>query len=191
MDTQKKQEDLRVRKTKQAIRSAFKEMICEMDLNEITIKELTLRAQINRKTFYLHYQCLDDVMTELEDEIADNFIKRRVSYGNMNDIRNLVRLFFESAANMPLLHERLICNESYRSVWSRINEKVMRHRMETNRGIFGVDEYRENLIFAYFGTNSTLLYRQWVEDGKRLPLEDLIEMASKLICEGMSGVVKS
>lgn len=66
MDT-KKREDLRVRKTKQAIRNAFKEMICEMDLNEITIKELTLRAQINRKTFYLHYQCLDDVMTELED----------------------------------------------------------------------------------------------------------------------------
>lgn len=190
MDT-KKREDLRVRKTKQTICGAFKEMICEMDLGEITIKELTLRAQINRKTFYLHYQCLDDVMTELEDEIANNFIKRKVSYANMRDIRNLVRLFFESAANMPLLHERLICNESYRSVWSRINEKVMRHRMATNRGVFGVDEYRENLIFAYFGANSTLLYRQWVEDGKRLPLEDLIEMSTKLICEGMSGVVKS
>lgn len=190
MDTQKR-EDLRVRKTKQAIRNAFKEMICEMDLGEITIKELTLRAQINRKTFYLHYQCLDDVMTELEDEIADNFIRRKVSYANIRDIRDLIRLFFESAANMPLIHERLICTESYRSVWSRINEKVMRHRMATNRGVFGVDEYRENLIFAYFGANSTLLYRQWVEDGKRLPLEDLIEMATKLICEGMAGVVKS
>lgn len=130
-------------------------------------------------------------MTELEDEIADNFICRKVSYANLRDIRDLIRLFFESAENMPLIHERLICNESYRSVWSRINEKVMRHRMETNRGVFGVDEYRENLIFAYFGANSTLLYRQWVEDGKRLPLEDLIEMSTKLICEGMSGVVKS
>lgn len=115
MDT-KKREDLRVRKTKQAIRNAFKEMICEMDLNEITIKELTLRAQINRKTFYLHYQCLDDVMTELEDEISDNFIRRKVSYANLRDIRDLIRLFFESAENMPLIHERLICNESYRSV---------------------------------------------------------------------------
>lgn len=190
MDTQKR-EDLRVRKTKQAIRGAFREMICEMNLNKITIKELTLRAQINRKTFYLHYQCLDDVMTELEDEIADNFIRRKVSYAIMRDIRDLVRLFFESAANMPLLHERLICNESYRSVWSRINEKVMHYRMSTNRGVFGVNEYKENLILAYFGANSILLYRQWVEDGKRLPLEDLIEMATKLICEGMSGVVKS
>ena len=99
-------------------------------------------------------------MTELENEIADNFIWRKVSYANMIDIRNLVQRFFESEANMPLLHERPICNESYRSVWSRINEKVMRHRMATNSGVFEIGEYKENLIFAYFGTNSTLLYKQ-------------------------------
>ena len=48
-------EDLRVRKTKEAIRTAFQGMICEMDYDQITVKELTARAQINRKTFYLHY----------------------------------------------------------------------------------------------------------------------------------------
>lgn len=53
MDTQKR-EDLRVSKTKQSLRGTFREMICEMDLGEITIKELTARSQINRKPFYLH-----------------------------------------------------------------------------------------------------------------------------------------
>ncbi len=33
-----KKEDLRIKKTKQAIRSAFNDMICEMDYNEITVK---------------------------------------------------------------------------------------------------------------------------------------------------------
>ena len=47
---EKKKEDLRVRKTKKAIRDAFEEMICEMDYEQITIKELAARAQINRKT---------------------------------------------------------------------------------------------------------------------------------------------
>ena len=71
-------------------------MICEMDYDQITIKELTERAQINRKTFYLHYNSLDDLLAELQDEIAENFIKRKVSYGSMKDIRDLIRLFFRT-----------------------------------------------------------------------------------------------
>lgn len=186
----RKKEDLRVRKTREAIHSTFKEMICEMDYDQITIKELTERAQINRKTFYLHYTGLDDLLAELQDEIAENFIKRKVSYSSMKDIRDLIRLFFESAANMPLLHERLMCSGSYRPVWEKINKKIMDHRRETNRGAFGMNEYAENLVFAYYGANSTLLYRQWVADGKQLSLEELIDVATKLICNGMSSVVK-
>lgn len=184
------QEDLRVRKTKAAIRNAFKDMICEMEYDRITIKELACRAQINRKTFYLHYKGIEDVLAELQDEIADNFIRRNVSYSNMKDIRHMVRVFFETAAHMPLLHERLLCSGSYQSVWNQINQKIMHHRMETNRGAFGMEEYAENIIFAFYGSTSTLLYRQWAEDGKKLPLEELIDIATKLICDGMSSVVR-
>ena len=125
---QRKKEDLRVKKTKDAIHRTFKTMICEMDYDQITIKELTARAQINRKTFYLHYNSLEDLLAELQDEIADHFISRKVSYSNMKDIRELIRVFFEQAANMPLLHEKLMCNGSYQMVWERINKKIMDHR---------------------------------------------------------------
>lgn len=186
----RKNEDLRVIKTREAIHNAFKQMICDMDYDEITIKELTQRAQINRKTFYLHYGSLDDLLEELQQEIAENFISRKVSYASMNDIRGLIRLFFEHAANMPLLHERLMCSGSYRPIWEKINKRIMDYRRETNRGAFGLNQYEENLVFAYYGANSIILYRQWVEDGKKLSLEELIDIAEKLICGGMSSVVK-
>lgn len=50
METAKK-EDLRARRTKTFIRKAFEEMICEMDYEKISIKELTERANINEKHF--------------------------------------------------------------------------------------------------------------------------------------------
>ena len=187
---QVKKEDLRVRKTRKAIHNAFKEMICEMDYDQITIKELTQRAQINRKTFYLHYASLDDLLEEFQEEIADHFISRKVSYSNMKDIRDLFRVFYEHAANMPLLHERIMCSGSYRPIWDKINKRIMDYRRETNRGVFGLDEYSENLVFAYYGANSSLLFRQWVADGKKLSLEELIDIATRLICNGMSSVVK-
>ena len=108
----------------------------------------------------------------------------------MDDIRSLIRHFFEYAANMPLLHERLMCSGSYRPVWEKINQRIMDHRRKTNRGAFGLNEHAENLVFAYYGANSTLLYRQWVADGKQLPLDEFVEIAVRLICNGMSGVIK-
>ena len=132
---------------------------------------------------------LEDLLAELQEEIAENFIKRRVSYGSMKDIRDMIRVFFEHAANMPLFHERLMCCGSYQPIWEQINKRIMDYRKETNRGVFGLDEHAENLVFAYYGANSTILYRQWVADGKKLPLEELIALATRLICNGMSSVV--
>ena len=71
-----KKEDLRVQRTKEFIHKTFEEMICEMDYEQISVKELTQRAKINRKTFYLHYNTLDDLLLEIQNELAQNFIRR-------------------------------------------------------------------------------------------------------------------
>ena len=49
-----KKSDLRVVRTRNALRAAFEELIAETTLDKITVKALTDRAGINRKTFYLH-----------------------------------------------------------------------------------------------------------------------------------------
>lgn len=188
--TERKKEDLRVIKTKRAIRQAFEGMICEMDYEQITIKELVERAEINRKTFYLHYESIDALLEELQDEIAESFIAQNVSYSSMAEMRRITRYFFEYAASMPLLHERLLCSGSYSYVGDKINEKIMAHQAETNRGAFSRNPLVDNLVFAYFAANSTILYRQWVADGKQLPLEDLITASTNLICNGLSAYIK-
>ena len=71
-----RKEDLRIQRTREAIRTTFEDMICEMDYEQISIKELAQRARINRKTFYLHYNTLDNLLRELQNEMAQNFIKR-------------------------------------------------------------------------------------------------------------------
>lgn len=182
--------DLRVIRTKKAIREAFCSMIMEMDFPDITIKELTQRAMINRNTFYLHYSSIEALLQELQDEIVDDFISKQVSYTKMADIRGMIRMFFEYMAEQSPLQDRLLCSGTYQFFYDRINRQIMDHRKLTNRGAFGLDEASENMIFAYYGSITAILYRQWVADGKALPLEDAIRLATKLICEGMSGVVK-
>ena len=185
-----KKEDLRVTKTLLTIRQTFREMICEMDYEDITIKELTERAMINRKTFYLHFESLDDLLEELRDEIINEFTKYDISYKNIEDIKSIIRVFFEYAVSMPELNERLLCSGSYQHIGDRINDRIMEYRAKTNRGAFSKNEYVDNIVFTYFSANSTLIFRQWVKDGKQLPVEELIDVATKLICDGIKPFVQ-
>lgn len=184
-----KKEDLRVRKTKQAIRKVFEEMICEMDYESITVKELTERAMINRKTFYLHYETIDALLEELQQEIVDSFINQNTSYESMGDIKRIIRYFYEYAVKMPKLHERLLSSGSYEFVGDRINARIMAYQAERYRGVFSKNIYEDNLVFAYFAPITTILYRQWVKDGKKMPLEDLIATATRLVCGGLQEYV--
>ena len=182
--------DLRVKKTRKAIRDSFCEMIMEMDYPDITIKELTSRAMINRNTFYLHYDSIDDLMRELQGEIVERFIQEKVAYNNIADIKSMIRLFFSHSSTETDLNERLLCCGSYQFVYDEINKAIMQHRRETNRGVFGMDEASDKIVLAYVGSVSAILYRQWVADGKRLSIDEITALATKLICNGMESVVK-
>lgn len=188
MEKREKQ-DLRVTKTLDAIKTTFRDMICEMDYEDITIKELTKRAMINRKTFYLHYNCLDDLLTELQDEVVRNFTEQQISYSSMEDIRKIIRVYFEFVTSMPTLYERLICSGSYQHIGEQINARIMAYRSQTNKGSFSENDAIDNIVFAYFSANSPLIYRQWVKDGKKLSVEELTQTATKLICNGIEAFV--
>ena len=96
--------DLRVIKTKENIKNTFNKMIIDMDYKNITVKELTDRAKISRKTFYLHYETIDDLLKELQEEIIDRFIKQDISYKNIDDIKKIIKYFFESSVHMSKLN---------------------------------------------------------------------------------------
>ncbi|PFN27667.1 TetR/AcrR family transcriptional regulator [Bacillus cereus] len=61
--------DLRVIRTKTAIRNAFVELIEEKGFDAITVKDITTKANINRGTFYTHYQDKFDLMTKCQEVI--------------------------------------------------------------------------------------------------------------------------
>ena len=60
-----KKTDARVRYTKNAIKEAFLSCLEEKPVNQITVKEICERAQLNRATFYAHYRDCYDLLGSL------------------------------------------------------------------------------------------------------------------------------
>ena len=47
-------DDLRVTRTREAIRSRFLDLLLQKNFNDITVKDIAAAANIGRGTFYLH-----------------------------------------------------------------------------------------------------------------------------------------
>lgn len=95
-------EDRRVRKTKQALRSALDELLLERQYGRISVQDILDRSDVGKTTFYAHYGNKDDLLRsncfttqtrraffdddgELRDFpdlelLLDHFLQRRAAY---------------------------------------------------------------------------------------------------------------
>lgn len=60
--------DRRVRRTKRRLKEALMELLAERDYDAITIRELTVRADVGRSTFYSHYDSKEELLFSGFDE---------------------------------------------------------------------------------------------------------------------------
>ena len=65
--------DRRIRKTKTALKEGLIELMLEKSINDISVKELTDKVDLNRGTFYLHYKDIYDLLEKIEEELFDEF----------------------------------------------------------------------------------------------------------------------
>jgi AcrR family transcriptional regulator len=65
----KSEKDRRAVRTKRMIREALSALIEEKGFTNISITDLTTRADINRGTFYLHYTDKYDLLEKVENEV--------------------------------------------------------------------------------------------------------------------------
>ena len=100
--------DNRKNKTKTAIKQAFTELLQEKSFEKITVTEITKRANIGRKTFYLHYSCIDDIIRGIEEDYTTICLNKLKKYiGNekhdIHDIFNDVNQIISSSAIKELV----------------------------------------------------------------------------------------
>lgn len=100
--------DLRIKKTKRAIRNAFYELIKEKPLEKITVREIAERAEINKTTFYAHYETVYDLVDQLEQEaVAEVISQLNTAQGLLSSPRAFVKEIY------TLLSKNQLCSELF------------------------------------------------------------------------------
>ena len=183
-------EDLRVQKTIDAISKTLEDMICEMDYEKITVKELCERARINKKTFYRYYSVLDDLLAELQGVMIEEYLERIKNYRIPEDLDKINREFFLYSAEKGSVYEKITCSGSYNYIRNQMVNNVMGSTWGKSTWLQLLDTYKQNILLGFVQSASVEMYRKWVADGKKIPLEEIIEISNQLLCTGVNGFVE-
>jgi AcrR family transcriptional regulator len=71
--------DRRVNRTRKALRKALIDLIREKSYDQITVEEITERANLGRTTFYLHYKDKEDLLLEDFIDLIDEMVSKAVA----------------------------------------------------------------------------------------------------------------
>ena len=96
--------DRRVKRTKKILYEALLTLMQNKAINKITVKELTELADINRKTFYLHYTDIFDMIDQIKENILLEF----------NDIISKHKFTSETKEDLYLLLNEIII---FKYIW--------------------------------------------------------------------------
>jgi len=94
--------DRRVRKTKKALQDGLAELIAKKELHKITVRELTDHVDVNRATFYAHYQDVYDLYDQMEAAAMDELREILADY-NYDDLYRLIIDYVHKNAKLSRL----------------------------------------------------------------------------------------
>jgi len=184
--------DHRVRLTKQLIRESLIELMREMPISRISVKKLCEAADINRSTFYAHYDNPYDLLSQIQkdtiSELAEYLSHDIISGQPELSIQVLSKILEYAKENSELFKVLLSKNGDF-----TFQSDIMRLAQERT-----IDDLRKkNLgkrtteyLQLFITTGAINVIEKWMQDGMPESTQEIAELCLTLLYKGLSGYNK-
>lgn len=86
-----KKDNRRVVMTKRIIKDVFIEMLEKKSIQKIYVRELCVKADINRSTFYKYYESQYDLLAEIENDLLIEIEEKCKDTDNIKGLNNILQ----------------------------------------------------------------------------------------------------
>ena len=181
-------QDRRVRRTRKRLQAALAALLQEKDLKDITVRELTELADVNRGTFYTHYKDLYDMREQMERELFQQLTEVLSAYDAENtqgSLRPILTAVFRFILeNRELFATILGGGEPL--FFSRLQKLIYDMYLLEWNGFYdlgsasGTNYYLEFVVAGVVG-----LVRAWAQGGMAESAETMAALAEQMIVSGL------
>ena len=173
-------ENQRVAISKQLLKAGLLKLLQKKHISKISVSELCQEAEINRTTFYRHYETPNDILMEIASDYIKEFrnfsSSTNISHDLYNEIAQLCR-FLYAHADMAKLLIRNNTNDGITKIFQELCDDFVGKRKILYKGV-PVDDDTLYLFSSFFSVGMYTLISQWlIEDIAKTP-----EEIANLIC---------
>ena len=185
--------DRRVVRTRAAIEQAFIDLLETTEYAKITISAIAQAADINRKTFYLHYSSIDDLLDQTVENLANRVVDSISRSFDWEDTQAalpaLTRAILEELSRHANMESNLIASIEFSEVLS-MARKPLTQRVEAARRERGLKPipYLEFYVSCYLGALFGA-YDAWQDGGCKESLDDVAELLHTGLAGNMCNIL--
>ena len=176
--------DKRVIRTKKAIKEALFKLMEEKDISSISISELTQKANVNRRTFYIHYRNITDILDEIESDLVDALGKlvegidleapQQSAYDLFIGLNSLISVEFDYYFHLVRVDMRGMLMSRLKNVIKGMTDLLLERMCRTHGK-------SEAVISAFIVGGFFNMYLEWHNHPEGLSVEQAAEIASKMV----------
>ena len=168
-------ENRRVKMTKKLLKDAILELLEERNLDRITVTDICAAADVNRSTFYAHYEDIHGLLREIEDDMLERMPVLPIPYANQPDQVGLERLmeFLRYVQSNARLYRVMLIRRDGGVFFNRAVNAMME---AARRSGPVMDELLARYDCAYRLNGTIGIIREWIEDGFTMTPEELAKV---------------
>lgn len=187
-----RKDDLRKIKTRMVLDGAFTSLIKEKSFDDISVKDITERAMINRGTFYMHFQDKYELLNAYETELLSGLSKNLME--NIDEHQKLTRKMAKDIAiktfeYVDINSERIIAlfnNPGVKGFEQKIQEYMSAYYRDKVSQILNPEKVKVdiNYLIAYITGAHISLMKRWLENQRRESWEELAQILEIISVKG-------
>ncbi len=181
--------DRRIKYTKMVLRESLTKLMQDKPISRITIKELCEKADINRATFYTHYNDQFDLLKKVEQEIIDDINSYLDSFSfeenNSYALEIMTKIFEYIKENAEICRVLLGANgniEFQKNIIMIVQTRFVAEQ-KTKKS---VDEKVVEFVFTFAATGSIGMIQKWLTEESNIPAADMAKLVIKLTNQGLT-----
>ncbi|MGC5325459.1 TetR/AcrR family transcriptional regulator [Brevibacillus sp. SYSU BS000544] len=173
--------DRRIHKTQESLKKAVIELMTEKNFDDITIRDIADRANVNRGTIYLHYQDKYDLLDKLI-EAHINELDEMGEWACKLDWGAALEPFFEYFEKNYLFFSTMLASKGAPSFRTRLLDFFMKgFKGEIDNESGKNTDLSEDIILQYAGTAYVGVIEWWIRNDMPYPPRVMAKQVGALL----------
>ena len=182
----KNTEDRRAKRSRRLLKESLLELMQEKRFKDISARDITERADLNRGTFYLHFSDTQTLLDSIEDDViaeAQQLIDAHLGeLDSLASLQPVLLSILDYIEEKRRIIERLLRNGNASNFLDKLHDLIYKNSLDYAKRRFAITDPAQLSYFLSFVSFGIMaMFKEWVNQGMTLPKQKLIAYADSLM----------